>query len=690
MAKRTTTKRPVGELPEELALRKLRARAEAQMLRAAMKHTKAQLSTYAAAKVSRQTKDWRSPLSSADAVILEDATRLNARARQLVRDSWIAKSAVRAKSRNVVGCGIIPVPAAHINGTELTDHNQTLESLFWDWASDRNACDVEGRLSFWQMQTRAVEDRFVVGEHFFVWSYTPNKQFVGLQLQSFEPEQLNVDIQNYGAHEVRRGIEVDAIGKAVAYHFYERTPNDYLTSKTRTIRIPAARVFHYFKADRAQQSHGVSDLAPVMMDIRDFTSFKDAMLFRAKMEACIGFVITKTQSTGLGIAPGISPGAGESTNLSGGERAIDMAPGMVPELNPGETVTPFVPSSPGNSYEPFTEVTVRGIGAGVGLSYGALARKSDGNYSAARQDMLEDERELGPEQDMTVDTLVKPIFELFVSFAVAEMRTAISPEEFAANRRRYVEAEYITPGRPWIDPEKEANAAEKMLKLRLQTRKELRGKMGGRYPRTLHQIADEKKQAAVYGITFPEDQEQQGVVAGKAQPALPGPTSTPADSGTVNTEVKADSSPNGAQITAVLDVFGRLARKEITPDVAIELLVAVGLPRDRAGEMVADQATVKPPAEPTPQPAAQSRLAVIEAPNYQASTSDAMRCGTCRYLNGSRCIAYDSTVSTAFVCDAWEAPPVTEATATASRFNQPPGPPDGEKPFDETSARDEV
>ena len=106
--------------------------------------------------------------------------------------------------------------------------------------------------------------------------------------------------------------------------------------------------------------------------------------------------------------------------------------------------------------------------------------------------------------------------------------------------------------------------------------------------------------------------------------------------------------------------------------------------------MVADQATVKPPAEPTPQPAAQSRLAVIEAPNYQASTSDAMRCGTCRYLAGSHCSAYDMPVSTAFVCDAWEAPPATEATATPSRFTQPPGLPDGEKPFEETSARDEV
>lgn len=690
MAKRNTRTTAAGELPEEVALRRLRARAESQMLRAAMKLSKAQMSTFAAAKVSRQTKDWRAPLMSADATIIDDTPRLNARARQLVRDSWIAKAAVRAKRRNVVGTGIIPIPAAHLNGVELTEFNNTLESLFWDWASDRNACDVEGRSTFWKMQSRAVAERFTVGEHFIVWSYTPNSQFVGLQLQGFEPEQLDDTIQGYGGNEVRRGIEVDSLGRAVAYHFFERTPNDYLTSKMKSIRIPAARVLHYFDSERAQQSHGVTEMAPVMMDIRDFSSFKDAMLFRAKMEACIGFIIKKT-SNPIGSAAGINPATGDTTTLSGGDRAFDMAPGMVPELMPGEDVVPFMPASPGNSYEPFTETTVRGIGAGTGLSYGAIARKSDSNYSAARQDMLEDERELAPEQDELIDVIIKPVFELFAAIAIGESRLPISPEVFNARRRIYLQAEYIPPARPWIDPEKEANAANSLIENRLITRKAIAAKMGYRQSRTISQIADERMQATAKGITFPEDVEAAAAApapapspaAGPVQPGQPA-----ANGGTVNTEVNAESSLNGAQITAVLDVFARYAKGEVTAPVAVELLVAVGIPRDRAESMVKDQESAKPPEEPKPAAQMRARLAVI--PNYRAATLLEMRCGTCRYLAGTTCSAYDEPVSTSFTCDAWECPPATAGAAESQGFIQPPGPAEGDKPFDQTSAREQV
>lgn len=614
MAKRTTTnRRRVAELPEELALRKLRAKAESQMIRSAMKVAKAQLSIHEAARVSRKTKDWKAPLTSADAAILADSTRLNARARQLVRDSWIAKSAVRAKARNICGTGIIPVPAARIGATEMTAFNNAVEKLFWDWASDRGACDVEARSTFWQMQTACVEERTIVGERFIVWSYRPHPEFVGLQLQGFEPEQLDSSIQSFNGNEVRNGIEVDGLGRAIAYHFYERTPNDYLSTKTQSIRVPANRVLHYFKSDRAQQSHGVTDFAPVMMDVRDFTSFKDAMLFRAKMEACIGFVIRKNFVGSLTAPAGIAPASGDSTTLSTGERVIDMAPGMTPELLPGEDIEPFIPSSPGNNYQPFTETTLRGIGAGMGLSYGAIARKSDGNYSSARQDMLEDERELGPEQDLLIDIVVKGVYELFVMFAVAEGRATITPDAFTANRRAFVEAEYVKPGRPWIDPEKEANAAEKMISLRLTTRKEIRGKMGGRMPRTLQQIADERTQAKTLGIEFPEDvSKEPAAMPPQAQPPKAAPAKTLA-----------------------------------------------------------------------------ARLAQI--PNYRAATVNEIACATCRYLQGCRCTAYDEPVAVTSVCDAWEVPPVSEATATPpGRMTEPPGPDDGEKPFDQTSARDEV
>jgi capsid protein len=159
-------------------------------------------------------------------------------------------------------------------------------------------------------------------------------------------------------------------------------------------------VRHYFDAERVLQTRGVPHMAPVLQDVRDFSAFKDATLWRARMEACIGFLIKKNLPTAGG---GASPGLGRTPgrHRADGQRDAhaDMVPGMVPELMPGEDVDPFIPSSPGNQYDPFTTITLRGIGAGMGMSFGALTRHNDANYSAARQDMLEDEREIGPQQD---------------------------------------------------------------------------------------------------------------------------------------------------------------------------------------------------------------------------------------------------------------------------------------------------
>jgi hypothetical protein len=56
------------------------------------------------------------------------------------------------------------------------------------------------------------------------------------------------------------------------------------------------------------------------------------------------------------------------------------------------------------------------------MSLGALTRHNDANYSAARQDMLEDEREIGPQQDSLIDTVVMPDYELWFRFAAIEGR----------------------------------------------------------------------------------------------------------------------------------------------------------------------------------------------------------------------------------------------------------------------------
>ncbi len=513
MAKQNKPRRTTAELLEaEQNRTKLLA------VKLEQKQIKAALSYYAAADKGRRNKDWRAAPVSADQAIIPEAPVVNARARETVANTWIGKAAKRAQVRNVAGRGIEVVPTAKLkDGKEDAATNLVAATAWMNWAGAYTHCDIEGKRTFWQIQRTVVGEEFVTGISLVTWAYEPHPDYVGLRLQIFEYEQLDRDIQSFNGNQVRGGIEVNEMGAPIAYHFYRKNPNDYLSNSLDPIRIPAARVFVYFDAERVHQTIAISHLAPVLQDVRKFSRITNATLDRTYMESCIGFAIKKATPTSGG--PLMVPRrAGDTGTTASGMKTIDFVPGMVPELVEGEEIQPFMPTSPGNQYEPFTDVTLRGIAAGIGMSVGALTRRTDGNYSGARQDMLEDQREFEPQQDALIDHLAKPVYELWYALAVMEGRFQISESDFASNRAGYLEAEYIPPARPWIDPEKEINAFAKGLEQRIVTRKEIIAARGGRFQNVIRQIAQEKDEAKGEGISFPEDQQAPAQVA---QPVIP-------------------------------------------------------------------------------------------------------------------------------------------------------------------------
>ncbi len=72
--------------------------------------------------------------------------------------------------------------------------------------------------------------------------------------------------------------------------------------------------------------------------------------------------------------------------------------------------------------------------------------------------------------------------------------------------------------------------------------------------------------------------------------------------------LKTDLTLNGIQVTAALAVLNAVSAGEIAELAAIELLVGLGIPRDRAQSMIAEQSKIEPPEpEPGPAPARESK-----------------------------------------------------------------------------------
>lgn len=694
---------PADPLPDEIRARKVMARMQLRALRTAEKFQKASvkkmaaLNIHAAADVGRRNRDWRTNQSSADLAIIPDSVTLIGRARGLVRDYWVAKSIVRAFKRNVVGRGIAVRPhAVDKDGNPLVQLNRIALHEFTRWAKSK-LCDVERKQTFAQKQRQSAGEKKTVGEAIWMWSYRiplkadgtidTNKP-VGLKLQSFEPEQFDLRILSFEGREVRGGVEVDDDGAPLAYHFYTRNPNDILYRHAFfSERIPASRVFHYFDGERILQSRGVTDFTPVMQDIRDLERGKGAHLTRWMMEACIGAIITTNMPipTMPGqTSPTLIPAAGDTGQTATGMNEADFVPGMVPKLAPGESITPFVPTSPGGQYEPFTALTVRGIGAGVGMSYGQVMRQNEANYSAARQDMNEDYREWEPEQDLIVDDQIRPVYELWFNFAVLEGRfdgvEGFDLDEFFAERHRFTNAVYLAPKKTWIDPEKEANGWALLLKLRVVTREELVSEFGSGFYDTIAKLASEKDVAADAGIVFPEDAAELTELRELLKAMLANRLGTLDNLAVNNIDVaglvqqclvamrKAKQSDlpveNAMQATAQAKVSAQPSNGSPQPPVSGN--------SNGNGKAAKLDATQLPSPKKTP-----IRLLQIPSnvPNYRESVDPVVSCGTCSHLLGERCVKFNFEVSLDGTCDDWAAVTLVEnigAPNTAKTF--PPFP----------------
>ena len=92
---------------------------------------------------------------------------------------------------------------------------------------------------------------------------------------------------------VRQGIELDALGRRLAYWLWPDHPGDPWTPRAReSVRVPASVVAHCYRLERAGQLRGIPWLAPVALAAHDLSDWQDASLVRARVAALFAAFIT--------------------------------------------------------------------------------------------------------------------------------------------------------------------------------------------------------------------------------------------------------------------------------------------------------------------------------------------------------------------------------------------------------------
>lgn len=469
--------------------------------------------SYDGAKKNRTNSNWQPSNRSPDAELLSDANVIRARARDLVRNNAYARGIVNALIRNVVGCGIVPQARVSTDqGDAIELINDQIDTLFDRWA---RVADASGRLTFWEMQRLCYREVIEAGEclvHFTTIDDDRSRP-ISLALELIDADRLADDYLSLRrasidtGNELRRGVEVDPLGRAVAYWLYPGHPADLSVGYITPIRRPASEFLHLYRVDRIGQTRGVSTFAPLISWMKHLGYYVDNELQASAVASCFTAAIT----TMAGPADGGLLAADETSSSDSDSNTFEyLQPGMVARLLPGESIETVNPSRPNSQAEPWINLILRSLSVGAGLSYERMARDyTKTNYSSARASDLEDRREFRADQEWLEYHLIGPVWQRFIEQAVLEGKLAIPPEQLVAEYDRYTRHIYQAPGWEWVDPVKEAQSSQLALQSNLTTLADELGQRGRDLMDTLRQRQREKQLLEDLGLTEESEQEEQ-------------------------------------------------------------------------------------------------------------------------------------------------------------------------------------
>ena len=99
------------------------------------------------------------------------------------------------------------------------------------------------------------------------------------------------------------GVELNSVGKPVAYHLFKKHPydNTYPKPEQQYIRVPADEIIHAYIPNRAEQTRGVSFIAPIMANMKLLNGYYEAEIVAARVGASkMGFITSQDGDSYVG------------------------------------------------------------------------------------------------------------------------------------------------------------------------------------------------------------------------------------------------------------------------------------------------------------------------------------------------------------------------------------------------------
>jgi lambda family phage portal protein len=264
-------------------------------------------------------------------------------------------------------------------------------------------------------------------------------------------------------------ITLDKYGRPIKY----RIRNPEYNSMWPAEDLPASALVHVYEKRRSLQARGEPWMAPIIERLMQDGDLVDTELQAAITASSLGIAITsEVHDTDDTTEDGTTDDPAQSLRLGG-----------VARLYPGEDIKAFSHDRPSQQIAPFRQGIRGDIAAALRCPQRFLDRDvSKANYSSMRADMLDTDRLLSPVREWYGHATAGRLYREALPY-LSVMAGIPMPKS-----RRY---RLIPDGQPYVDPQKDVQAAISAITSGLSTWEVEIGKRGGDAKKLVEQLAAE-------------------------------------------------------------------------------------------------------------------------------------------------------------------------------------------------------
>ena len=477
---------------------------------------------------------WLPPLVSADASILTSRNLIVARIRDLVRNNGWASGMVRRYIDSVIGANVrlAATPdyrALGVSPQDAADLAEQMETAWRSWANDPlRRCDASRHDTFGLLAGLMFRHKLVDGECLGVLLWRPERGRWATCVQVVDPDRLSNPYGRPDDDNLRGGVELDDDGAATAYHVRRAHPYDRTLSVGQSMvwdrverETPWGRpvAIHDFDRDQAGQHRGVSRLAAALREARMTDNYAAAELQSAVINAILAaFIESPFDHSFLAEAFESPDSLGAYQDMRTGfheQRKITLNGAQIPTLFPGERLAFQAAARPSQQFPAFMAVVKRNIISAVGgMSYeqGSLDW-SQSNYSSSRGGIVEATKTVIADRFAFEARSITPIYLAVMEEAIDQGAVVLPDDgpDLYDEPGAYLRARWIGPGRGWIDPVKEGQAAQIRMDTMLSTLEREAAEQGLDWQEVIQQRAREREALAAAGLEDPTTAQLLGV-----------------------------------------------------------------------------------------------------------------------------------------------------------------------------------